>query len=581
MKRFFQPACRLYRLPKSLADRTLAVGLLLIFAVFFSWMFLTTTFAAAPLLPKRTVPQRAQSQTDPGRIVRSNRTSDSHNYPITKDSLIQQVTFDDESIGRMVPPAPPLRKPLESESLLFSQDILSESEPSSSDDDFEEENSLEQTEEDDFADFPPLDVSQYKFPPITESPAVSESHPVSPSPSPPSTFVSDLSSGGLASFPLTMNGTQYPSQVPVQTAQPQQALLQGMPLPLGQVHYPNYNNGVNSAQVSGYPAGYAAGYGYQPPYAYYQNAAAYANPYGYGPYGYPNAPGAYWGPTGFVSNPYAAAQMQYPAYPYGSHPYGSYPYGGRPASQVADEDGSESLTSTMWETLGYFNPLKSPKGPNRGVGGPLMMRSWRDRPFYIGAFGGLMTGSELVSGLVDQENGGTGGIMVGWYADNYWGLESRLHFAGLPGKNTPDGRTIYEEWYLSQNKDAATVPLTGSRNNAISMFDVSIHYYPLGNAKWRPFLKLGLGTANQQFRDMYGVKHEYNSFMIPWGIGLKYWWNERIALHMELTDNVIFAVEEAKTQNNVAITVGLNFPIGKVKRKDPVIYWPMMPSSGR
>ena len=113
------------------------------------------------------------------------------------------------------------------------------------------------------------------------------------------------------------------------------------------------------------------------------------------------------------------------------------------------------------------------------------------------------------------------------------------------------------------------------------MFDVSVHYYPLGNAKWRPFLKLGLGTANQQFRDMYGVKHDYNSFMIPWGIGLKYWWNERIALHMELTDNVIFAVEEAKTQNNVALTVGLNFPIGKVKRKDPVVYWPMMPSSGR
>jgi len=547
MKRFFQPVCRSCRLPKILADRAVVVGLTLVFIASFS----LPAFAAAPLLPKRTVPTRTPSQANPGRIVWPH--SDSPDYVITKDSLIQQVAFDDEEAVRMVPPAPPLRKPLEAEQFLPSDDVSSEPEAFASydSDDYEEEEDsfeeqVEQTEQIDIADFPPLDISQYSFPSLTELPDVSkpQSSPV-PLQSPPSTFVSDYSSGGLASVP----------QYPVQTAP--QAAPQGWPLLLGQ-----------TLPQAPYPA-QPVGYGY-PPYGYYQNPQAFVTPYGYGPYGYPNAPGAYWGPTGFAANPYAA----YPGYP-GYPP----PYGYRPPNQSGDD--GESLTSTTWETLGYFNPFKSPKGPNRGVGGPLMMRSWRDRPFYLGAFGGVMCGSELVSGLVDQGNGGTGGILFGWYADNYWGLESRLHFAGLPGKNTPNAQAVYEEWYKSQNQDATLVPLTGSRNNAISMFDVSIHYYPLGNAKWRPFLKLGLGTANQQFRDMYGVKHNYNSFMIPWGAGLKYWWNERIALHIELTDNVLFAVEETKTQNNVALTVGLNFPLGKVKRKAPVIYWPMMSSAGR
>ena len=504
-------------------------------------VFLHFSFAAAPLLPKRTVPQRTPSQMVP-----------------TKGSLIQQVVFDEEEYERIVPPAPPLRKPREAEIPSHERSLESES-FSEDDDDFEEESEVAE-EHDALADFPLFDASQYKFPPIAES--IADSVPqtfslpqVSPvTPLPPSTFVSHPS--GLA--------INTPQTIP--TPQP------GSPLyaALGQVP----NQAVNP-----YPQ---APYAYNPyagnPYAYQQQAGtAYINPYGYGPYGYPNVPGAYWGPTGFTPNPYATyAQMSYQGYPgYPGYP----PYGYRPVSQAGDDEKSDSLSSTTWETLGYFNPLKSPKGPNRGVGGPLMMRSWRDRPYYLGAFGGIMSGGELVSGLVEQDNGGTGGIIFGWYADNYWGLESRLHFAGLPGKNTAQGQEAYEQWYQSQSKSTFTPP-SSSRNNAISMFDVSVHYYPLGNAKWRPFLKLGLGTVNQQFRDMYGEKHNYNSFMVPWGIGLKYWWNERIALQMELTDNVLFAVEEAKTQNNVALTVGLNFPLGKIKRKDPVIYWPMMPSSG-
>ena len=565
MKRFTQPVVPSCRLPKPLANRVVAVGSTLLVIV----SFLQAVFAAAPLLPKREIPQRTPSQAVPNTTLWANSAR------TTSDSLIQ-VVYDEEEPEKMVPPPPPLRKPWEAAELPVSPGTALESEPflEADRDDFEEENSFFEEELPEFVDFLPLDTPQYELPAVTESPADFIPQTFSPpqplqlpqvlqSPqSPPLPFVSDPSGGNLASVPLTMN-----------------TLPQGAPAMLGQIpHQAAYNHYV------------ANPYGYTP-YNSPQTGTAYVNPYGYGPYGYPNAPGAYWGPTGFTANPYVTnpyvtnpyapySQVSYPGYP--NHPgYPGYPppYGVRPVNQVNGDDRSDSLSSTTWETLGYFNPLKSPKGPNRGVGGPLMMRSWRDRPFYLGAFGGCMSGSELVSGLVDQGYGGTGGILFGWYADNYWGLESRLHFAGLPGKNTAQGQEAYEQWYQLQN-ETEFVPPIGSRNNAVSMFDVSIHYYPLGNAKWRPYLKLGLGTANQKFRDMYGEKRDYNSFMIPWGIGLKYWWNERIALQMELTDNVIFAVEEAKTQNNVALTVGLNFPIGKIKRKDPVIYWPMVPSSG-
>ena len=551
MKRFSQPARHFSRLHTPFATRTVAVGL------FISYLFLFCGFASAaqPLVPKREVPKRKQVQISPQQIVWPNQDQKPVNYAISKDSLIQQVMFEEEASGIVVPPAPTIRRSVQPEPFGPINDTL---EPELIDDlenDIAETDSTESPEEP--GEFAPLDVSEYEFPQISDANASSAANET-PTVSPPTALVpsgsplnaaANLSGGGLINVPQQ----QFPAQQYAQQyAQPQYSQNQANP-------YWNPNQTQQTAH--GYNPYYASSYG-----------TAYVNPYGYGYYGYPNTPGAYWGPTGFVSNPYAA----YPGY--------NSPYGYRALPKNAEDDekkSSESLSSTTWETLGYFNPLKSPKGPNRGVGGPLMMRSWRDRPFYLGVFGGGMSGGELISDLVDQDTGGTGGIIFGWYCDNYWGLESRLHFAGVPSKDTAAGRAVYEEWYKAQGDDSGFIPPLSSRNNAISMFDVSMHYYPLGNAKWRPFLKLGLGSVNQKFRDIYGVKHSYNSFSIPWGIGLKYWWNERVALQMELTDNVIFAVEEAKTQNNVALTVGLNFPIGKIKRKDPVVYWPITPSSGR
>ncbi|MGL6196137.1 MAG: outer membrane beta-barrel protein, partial [Thermoguttaceae bacterium] len=265
---------------------------------------------------------------------------------------------------------------------------------------------------------------------------------------------------------------------------------------------------------------------------------------------------------------------QYPGqnnYPY----YGQPPYS--PYGEQAESDRKTQLAPTALETLSYFNPFKSPTGPDRGVGNPLKMRSWLDRPFYVGAFAGGMAGSQLIDGLIDQDCGATGGIIFGWYFDNYWGVESRVHFASLPSKDTAYGKQMYEEWAAAQGLTYVS-PLT-TRNNTISMGDVSLHYYPFGNAKWRPYLKLGIGAVNQQFTDSYGVKHNINGWMIPFGIGFKYWWSERMALQVDLIDNVLFSTDTAKTQGNCALTVGLNFPIGRAKPKPNVpAYWPSVPS---
>ncbi|MGL6227083.1 MAG: outer membrane beta-barrel protein [Thermoguttaceae bacterium] len=332
--------------------------------------------------------------------------------------------------------------------------------------------------------------------------------------------------------------------------------------------YPQINpySQVNPyTQVNPYAyAGYT-GYGEYPgygvngggnPYAGYNPSNPYAAYAGYGP---PN-PYAGYGPNpyGFLPNPY------YPGY---------YPGYGMPYPEEEEERGS-SIGATFMETLSYFNPLSSPTGTDRGVGQPLRMRSWLDRPFYWGVFGGYMTGSDLVKDTVGQKGGGTGGVSFGWYCDDYWGFEARLFFSALPSKDSE----AYTAWVASQGGNL--IDKAASRTNKITILDVAVHYYPLGNAKWRPYLKFGVGTVNEQF-SLYNDKYSLGSISMPIGIGMRYWWNDRIALQGEIADNVIFASGITQTQNNFGFTLGLTFPIGKTKRKDPYLYWPAQPSTRR
>ena len=343
-------------------------------------------------------------------------------------------------------------------------------------------------------------------------------------------------------------------------------------------------------------------YPYQ--YQYFTNPYAgfghfdpnYANLYGN------NAFGNYGG----LHHPMAMMPQQMPSYPF---PQGlNVPFSGRETPDIAfasdtnpqknnetdDEKkpGSEwtmqrlmplKVSSPLGETLltglKTISPFNTPSGPDKGCGQPLKMRSWQDHPFYFGGFVGYICGSQLVDSMIDQKNGANGGLKVGYNFNDYWGVESRLHFASIDIRETDYGRQVYDAWYAASYPGAPYLPLT-TRSNQLTMLDISVQYYPLGNAKWRPFFTYGLGFTRESFLDTFGVNNRVDAVTMPIGIGLRYWWNEHLAIQADLVDNVVFSTGQAKTQNNVAFTVGIAYAFGTSKKCRPTAYWPYTPSSG-
>ncbi|MDR2438159.1 MAG: outer membrane beta-barrel protein [Planctomycetaceae bacterium] len=240
---------------------------------------------------------------------------------------------------------------------------------------------------------------------------------------------------------------------------------------------------------------------------------------------------------------------------------------------------SSPLGETILSGAKMLSPLCTPSGPHRGVGQPLLNRSWLDHPYYFGGFCGWISGSRLVSGLINQKKGGTGGLIFGYNLNEYWGLESRIHFASIDIMETVAGREEFKNWYTASNPDKP-VPVLTTRNNRLSTLDVAVHYYPLGNAKWRPFFKYGLGFSRESFIDTYSKKRNENTVTMPFGIGLRYWWNENLAIQADLLDNIVFSSGITKTQNNITFCVGLTYSFGSSKKKRPTAYWPYTPSLG-
>jgi hypothetical protein len=241
------------------------------------------------------------------------------------------------------------------------------------------------------------------------------------------------------------------------------------------------------------------------------------------------------------------------------------------------------VTSPLGETLlvcaKTVSPFSTPTGPDKGVGMPLVNKSWLDHPWYFGGFVGSMSGSELVSGMIEQKTGGHGGLIYGYNFNEYWGLESRLHFASIDIKDTDNAKEIFTNAWTLSNLDLP-VPTLTTRSNELTVLDAAVHYYPLGNAKWRPYVKYGLGFGRQKYVNTFGYEQSSDVITMPLGVGVRYWWNERIAIQADLIDDVIFSSNISKTQNNVAFTVGLTFSFGSGKKKHPVHYWPATPSMG-
>ncbi|MDR1484504.1 MAG: outer membrane beta-barrel protein [Planctomycetaceae bacterium] len=239
------------------------------------------------------------------------------------------------------------------------------------------------------------------------------------------------------------------------------------------------------------------------------------------------------------------------------------------------------MLTKIWSCITTISPFNSPTGPDRGVGMPLRNGSWLDRPYYFGGFVGKMNGSELVSNMINQDSGANGGLILGYNMNEYWGLEGRLHFASIDIRETANGAAQYAMWYAAQNAGTTVyVPGLTTRSNQLTVLDVSVHYYPLGNSRFRPYFKYGLGFTREAFYDTFGQKRTAETMSMPVGIGLRYWWNKQFAIHADIVDNIIFSHDIVKTQSNWSFTVGLTYSFGNNNKRRPIVHWPYTPSSG-
>jgi len=263
---------------------------------------------------------------------------------------------------------------------------------------------------------------------------------------------------------------------------------------------------------------------------------------------------------------------------------------------------------------------------------PITTNSW-DRPsmnthyrrpsvnsfgFYVGAFGGgvllptdLMSSeykedrpkvpTSLYGDWVDSEVhvrakvGYDVGLTLGYDFNECWGIESRLHLM----KMNLDAENNFTLWRAKQNdygygyhyyvaiQNSDTIRDFAERT--LTIFDVSAHWYPWGNARCSPYLKAGVGYANHKIkwseeeRTDYGmstgetVSKSMSSdvFAMPLGVGLRYQWSPQVSLRLDLTDNILFKsrfggsgedegpdITDIKTNHNLALTVGVTYSFG-------------------
>lgn len=195
-------------------------------------------------------------------------------------------------------------------------------------------------------------------------------------------------------------------------------------------------------------------------------------------------------------------------------------------------------------------------GRHQGEGEPLQTASWLNRPYYAGFFLGALNGDTLIADEIEQSIGFFGGFRLGWDYDIYWGVETRLGLSEL-------GLDFLNE-----------TSVDGLATDIV-IWDASLVYYPWGDARWRPYLSLGIGLVDFDFLDADGLRHSEAVVGVPWGVGLKYRHSDWITLRLDLLDNVALGEKaDFELMNNLSVTGGMEFRFGGTRRS----YFPWNPS---
>jgi hypothetical protein len=179
--------------------------------------------------------------------------------------------------------------------------------------------------------------------------------------------------------------------------------------------------------------------------------------------------------------------------------------------------------------------IKDPNDPRRhvGVGEPLEGTSWMNRPHHVGWLFGGQLGAELDGAT--QDGGALGGYRMGWDLSHYWGAEITFAFSKL-GLEGIDG---------------------ASRN---FFYDLRANYYPLGDARWRPYFGTGLGMSSITYVDELDTRHSDTHMLIPLAMGLKYQCKPWLALRFEVTDFISFG--DIGVVNSFSLNAGVEVHYG-------------------
>jgi len=219
--------------------------------------------------------------------------------------------------------------------------------------------------------------------------------------------------------------------------------------------------------------------------------------------------------------------------------------------------------------------LTPPRGRHRGVGEPLAYESWRTRPFGASWFMGMIEGGTLIDDWVGGKRGFLGGYRLAWDFDHYFGYEMRLGFGSVglcDGYRARQAQQEADDAKGVPDDDPFRLRFNRRRDMTTTLWDVSLLYYPWGDATWRPYLMAGIGAAHLEFIDRLSTRYDESVFEMPLAIGVKYRCNERWVWRLELADNIIFG-DRVNTVHHMSLTGGVEIRFGGSR----VVYWPWTP----
>jgi hypothetical protein len=221
--------------------------------------------------------------------------------------------------------------------------------------------------------------------------------------------------------------------------------------------------------------------------------------------------------------------------------------GGGPADPALLEGAPWNALVHPWFDEPWF-AHSDPNDPHRhiGLGQPLVGTSWRNRPLFFGTVVGGVLLDDLVPNQLYQNDTSFVGARLGFDFDHYWGLEGRWAFA------RPD------------LADGSGTPLPGASRDYFA--DVSLVYYPFGDARWRPFLLGGMGFQTFRFNNALGQRISEASFEVPLGFGVKYFYGPWFTLRFDFTDNLALGNARLSGMHNVSFMAGAEFRFGGRRR---------------